>query len=117
SAWQVPGVSSGMNPPVFAPGEPPSILSPEPPDPTSPLSPVNFPSLAEATPKTVLSCSRKGSRKNSLPSITIASIAEKKLETTTTSSETIPIDLEQPNSTSPTVGTVSESRSDSATVP
>ncbi|RID81163.1 hypothetical protein BRARA_A03761 [Brassica rapa] len=115
SVWKVPGLPSGVNPPVFAPGEPPPSLPPDPPDPSSPLSSGNFPSLSEASLKTASAGSRKGTRKNLIQSSTNASPTEKKQEITTCS-DIIPMEMEQQNSTLSTGGTVPILRSEIATV-
>ncbi|KAF3586425.1 hypothetical protein F2Q69_00028027 [Brassica cretica] len=68
SAWRVPGLVSGGNPPSVAAGEPPDplLVPPDPHNPSSPLSLNHFPTLSEA--KTV-----PRSAKTSYRSVTPAS--------------------------------------------
>ncbi|KAH0847890.1 hypothetical protein HID58_091682, partial [Brassica napus] len=100
SVWNVPGRTSGENPPAFASGEPPPILPPDPPDPASPLSPVNFPSLTAATTKTASSGpSRKGTRKDSKQ---LPFFSSEKKQDDTTGSKTTSMEIEQENSSSTT---------------
>lgn len=87
-----------------------------PPDPSSPLSPVNFPSLTEASFKTVSTGGRKSYRKESLTLTTTVSVAEKTKQTTTSCSESTSMEIELENSTLSTDGTVQELRSETATV-
>ena len=115
SAWKVPGRSSVANPPEFVSGEPPPTLPPDPPDPSSPLSPANFPSLSQTALPTVFSGARRGNRKKYYQLPTTVS-AEEKMQTATTCSETSQMELEQGNLTLPSGDTVSELRSESATV-
>ncbi|KAF3517073.1 hypothetical protein DY000_02062952 [Brassica cretica] len=116
TVWNVPGRASGVNPSVFASGEPPPTLPPDPPDPTSPLSPVNFPTLTETTTNTVLyGSSRKGTRKESRSSHLTASSTDKR-KVASTSSETTSMEIELETQTLSTNATIPESRSETATV-
>ncbi|XP_013645955.2 uncharacterized protein LOC125594385 [Brassica napus] len=114
--WNVPGRTSGVNPSAFAPGEPPPGLPPDPPDPSSPLSPVEFPSLTDSTSKTALAgASRKGHRKMLMnPTITAASTEN--LLPSTTSTGAIAMETELGNPTLSSSVTVTENRSETATV-
>ena len=116
SVWNVPGRTSGENPPAFVTGEPPPFLPPDLPDPATPLSPVEFPTLTDSISKTASSgSSRRGSRKDSKPLSTAAPSSEKK-QTTTTSSKTISMEIEQQHPTLSTTATVPDPRSENTTV-
>lgn len=114
SVWNVPGRTSGENPPAFVNGEPPPFLPPDPPDPATPLSPVEFPTLTDSISKTASSgSSHRVSHKDSKP--TAAPSFEKK-QTTTTSSKTISMEIEQQHPTLSTTVTVPDPKSENTTV-
>ncbi|KAF3557019.1 hypothetical protein F2Q69_00016529 [Brassica cretica] len=116
SVWNVPGRTSGENPPAFVTGEPPPFLPPDPPDPATPLSPVEFLTLTDSISKTASSGSfRRGFCKDSKRLSTASPSSEKK-QTTTTISETIPMEIEQQHPTLSTTVTVPDPRSENTTV-